>query len=381
MFGRMRTKSHAASTRRSSRRRERLLPRPMDGKLAVQIALLVLAVLYTLYFAAALCVPIVAAILLYQLLRGPVQALNNIGLPLSLSAALVLLGLIGLIASAADFLAEPAEQWLQDAPGSLGELRRELQRTAGALDELRQLGEEIDELATMGEDKSGVTKVQIEPPGHLRAITGSLPIVISGALLAFVTCYFLLVQGQKLPHGLVALGPTRRTRRQISNMIRGVQAQISTYLTTVTIINICLGIVVSLVMFGLGVPHPALWGVLAGLLNFAPYVGPAVNIFILLVVGITTFDNLGQALAVPASYLAITTLEGMVLTPMILGRTVNIGSLWVFLAVVFWGWMWGAAGALMAVPMTATLIIIWESLRDKEPFGSGVTTAGRELLQ
>lgn len=381
MFGKQRAQPPGALGRRSARRHTPHPPKRIDAKLAVQIALLVLAVLYTLYFASGLFIPLVAAVLLYQLLHGPVQKLHEFGLPLSLGAAIVIFVLLGIVAGGAHLLAEPAEQWLQGAPASLGELRRELQQTAGTLDELRELGEEIDELATMGEDDSGIMMVQIQPPGHLRAITGSLPAVITGALLAFVTCFFLLVQGDNLQRGLVVLGPTRQSRRRISNVLRGVQMQISTYLRTVTIINVCLGIVVGFVMFGLGVPHPALWGALAGLLNFAPYIGPAVNAFILLVVGVITFDTLGEAVSVPAAYLVITSLEGMVLTPMILGRTVNIGSLWVFLSVVFWGWMWGGIGALMAVPLTATIIIVWVSLRDEDPFRSKATSAGSELLQ
>jgi predicted PurR-regulated permease PerM len=354
--------------RRAAKSRKPLLHGEIDARLAVEAALLLLAVLYTFYFARELIVPIVAAILLYQLLQRPVQALSNIGLPRPASSALVLVALVGVIAAGVHFMVGPAERWLRDAPVSLGELRRELQRTAGAFDELRELGEEIDELATMGESDPSVPTVQIRPPGQLQAIKSSLPAVGAGALLAFVTCFFLLIQGERLGHALVALGPTRLSRRRISNVIRGVGAQVSTYLTTVTMINIGLGTVVAVVMWMLGVPYPGMWGTLAGVLNFAPYVGPAVNTFVLTVVGVTAFDSLGQALSVPAAYLAVTALEGMVITPMILGRRVSIGSLWAFLAVVFWGWMWGAPGALMAVPLTACLFVFWQAFRDADPF-------------
>mgnify|MGYP001812463783 FL=1 len=356
--------------RRLDNRREPVLRGKIDAKLTVQMSLLALAILYTMYFASALIVPIIAALLLYQLLHRPVRALSRIGVPLSASSALVLAGLLALLATGAHFLAEPAEQWLREAPTSLGELRRELQRTAGTLDELRELGEEIDELATMGESDPSIPMVQIRPPGHLQAVTGSLPGAVAGALLAFVTCFFLLIQGESLARAIVVLGPTRVSRRRISNIMRGVTAQVSTYLRTVTIINIGLGVVVALIMYGLGVPHPALWGALAGVLNFAPYVGPAVNAFILVVVGLTAFDTLAQALIVPAAYVLASTFEGMVVTPLILGRRVRIGSLWVFLSVVFWGWMWGAIGALMAVPLTACILVIWQSWRETDPFRS-----------
>lgn len=353
---------------RGSSKRVQFLPDGADPRFAVQVAMLVLAVMYTLYFASALFVPLVAAILLYQLLHRPVRALGEVGIPLAAAAAVTLLVLFALVGVASHFLVEPAEQWLRDAPASLGELRRELQSSAGALDELRELGEEIDELANMADEDANVPVVQIRAPGHLQALTGVLPTVIAEALLTFVTCFFLLVQGDQLGRNLVSLGRTREARRRISNLLRGIHEQISTYLTTVTMINIGLGIVVAVVLYLLGVPHPHMWGMLAGVLNFAPYIGAALNAFVLTVVGITTFESLGEALLVPGAYLALTALEGMVVTPMILGRRVLLSSLWVFLAVVFWGWMWGAIGALMAVPLTVSLMVVWKSCRDHDPF-------------
>lgn len=340
----------------------------MDGLLAVTVAILALAVLYTLYFAAPLLVPVIAAGLLYQLLDRPVAFLNDLGVPQALAAAVVLLGLLGLIGFGAHFLAEPAEQWLREAPASIGELREELMATSGALDEIRRLGEEIDELASIGDDEDGVPTVRIRAPGHLQSVTGSLPGIVGGLLLTFVTCFFLLMEGDNLGRRLIALGPSRLSRRRISNLLRGVSEQVSTYLMTVTMINVGLGIAVGLTMYGIGVPHPALWGVVAGTLNFAPYIGAAVSAFILTVVGLMTFDTLVEALTVPAAYVLLSSLEGMVVTPLILGRRVILSPLWVFLAVVFWGWMWGVIGALIAVPLTASIIVLWDAFKDPDPF-------------
>jgi predicted PurR-regulated permease PerM len=352
----------------AARRDGSLIPGGVDALLAVMVAILALGILYTLYFAAPLLVPIITAILLYQLLDRPVAILNKLGLPLPVAAAAVLFGLIGLIGFGAHFLADPAEQWLSEAPASIGELRTELMATSGAFDELRQLGEEIDELASIGGDEDGVPTVQIRGPGHLQSVTGSLPGIVGGMLLTFVTCLFLMIEGDNLGRRLIALGPSRLSRRRISNLLRGVDEQVSTYLTTVTIINIGLGIAVALAMYVLGVPHPALWGVVAGTLNFAPYIGAATSAFILTVVGVTTYDTLVEALTVPAVYVLLSSFEGMVVTPLVLGRRVMLSSLWVFLSVVFWGWMWGVIGALIAVPLTASTIVLWDSWQDADPF-------------
>jgi predicted PurR-regulated permease PerM len=156
---------------------------------------------------------------------------------------------------------------------------------------------------------------------------------------------------------LVQLGSTQDSRRRISMMLRDVRKEVSTYLNTVTMINIALGIAVGLAMWWLGVPDPALWGVMVALFNFAPYIGAAASAFVLTVVGATAFDTLGQALLVPALFLVLTVIEGSVVTPIILGRRVSLNSLLVFLSVVFWGWIWGPAGALMAVPVTSSLSV------------------------
>jgi len=141
--------------------------------------------------------------------------------------------------------------------------------------------------------------------------------------------------------------------------LRDVRKEVSTYLNTVTMINIGLGLVVGLMLWTLGVPDPALWGVMVALFNFAPYIGAIGSAFVLTVVGVTAFDTLGQALLVPALFLGLTTIEGSLVTPMILGRRVSLNSLLVFLSVVFWGWIWGPAGALMAVPVTSSLSVFW----------------------
>jgi predicted PurR-regulated permease PerM len=352
----------------TARRGRSLISGGVDGLLAVSVAILALGVLYTLYFAAPLLVPIITAALLYQLLDRPVATLNRIGLPLPIAAAAVLFGLLGLIGFGAHFLAEPAEQWLSEAPASIGELRRELMATSGAFDEIRRLGEEIDELASIGDEQDGVPVVQVRGPGHLQSVTGSLPGIVGGLLLTFVTCFFLMIEGDNLGRRLIALGPSRLSRRRISNLLRGVGEQVSTYLTTVTMINVGLGIAVALAMYAIGVPHPALWGVLAGTLNFAPYIGAAISAFVLAVVGVMTFDTLIEALTVPAAYILLSSLEGLVVTPLVLGRRVMLSPLWVFLAVVFWGWMWGVIGALIAVPLTASILVLWDSWQDVDPF-------------
>ena len=338
----------------------------LDASLLVQGGLLALAILYTLYFARFLLVPLTAALLLHQLLYSPVQWLHRRGLPLALGAGLVLGGVLFLIGLAGNFLAEPAEAWLHEAPASLHELSVRLRATAGtgAIEEIRELGQEVQEIISMNEADSAIQAVRIEGPGLLGNLAVGLEVATAGLVIMFFTCFFLLSAGNRLARALVTLGSTPAARRRISRALRDVRNEVSTYLNTVTAINIGLGIAVALMLWWLGVPDPVLWGVMVALFNFAPYVGAIASAFVLTAVGVTTFETLGEALLVPALFLGLTTLEGSLITPIILGRRVSLNSLLVFLSVVFWGWIWGPAGALMAVPVTSSLSVFWAHFKD-----------------
>jgi len=357
-------------------RQERVLSN-LDASLLVQVGLLTLAMLYTLYFARFLLVPLTAALLLHQLLYTPVRWLHRRGLPLGLGAGLVLAGVLFLIGLAGNFLAEPAEAWLRDAPASLHELSLRLRATAGtgAIEELRELGEEIQELISVHEAESGTQVVRIEGPGLLGNLAVGLEVAAAGLIIMFFTCFFLLIAGNRLARALVALGATPSSRRLISMALRDVRNEVSTYLNTVTLINIGLGFAVGLTLWWLGVPDPALWGVMVALFNFAPYIGAIGSAFVLTAVGVTAFDTLGEALLVPALFLALTTIEGSLITPMILGRRVSLNSLLVFLSVVFWGWIWGPAGALMAVPLTSSLSVFWAHFKRARIASEGAEVA------
>jgi predicted PurR-regulated permease PerM len=132
-----------------------------------------------------------------------------------------------------------------------------------------------------------------------------------------------------------------------------IERGISQYLLTFTAINVCLGIVIGTGMWLIGMPNPVLWGVMAGCLNFMPYIGAFVGSGVVFLVAALSFDSMGQALLAPAIYAAANTIEGNVITPLILGRSMRLNPIFIFLSVVLWGWMWGVGGALIAVPLLA----------------------------
>jgi predicted PurR-regulated permease PerM len=150
---------------------------------------------------------------------------------------------------------------------------------------------------------------------------------------------------------------------------REIEDNISKYLVTVTLINACLGLAGGFVLWLIGMPSPFLFGAMAGLFNFVPYLGAAVSIGIFTLVSTATFDNLGYALLAPGAYLVLEVLEGNFITPWIMGRRLTLNPVMIFIALTFWGWIWGIPGALLAVPFLAMFKIFCDHIEPLAPIG------------
>jgi predicted PurR-regulated permease PerM len=177
--------------------------------------------------------------------------------------------------------------------------------------------------------------------------------------------YFLLARGRKTLLQLEA--GMEGDRRHMFDVLDQIRREITRYLRTFTLINLVLGLVTTLAMALLGMPSPVLWGLLAGTLNFMPYLGPAVTLVIIAAVAVVTFETALAILLPPLVFLVLTTLEGQLITPMILGRHLTINPILLFVGILFWAWVWGVPGALLAVPITATLKIVVTNVESLRP--------------
>ena len=184
-----------------------------------------------------------------------------------------------------------------------------------------------------------------------------------------VLLYFLLASGDLFLRKLVRVLPRLSDKKRAIEIARQTEGHISTYLSTVTLINIALGLIVGVAMHLVGMPNAILWGVMAGLLNFIPYLGALATAGILAIVSVLTFDSLGRALVAPLLYLAINTVEGYLVTPMLLGRRLTLNPVVIFLGIILWGWLWGIPGALLAVPILATFKIFCDQIEPLAPIG------------
>jgi predicted PurR-regulated permease PerM len=329
--------------------------------------LLVLAVLYTLYFAKAFLLPIVLAVLLDFLLSPVVRTLKRARIPEPAGAALVLLVLLGAIGFAGYGLTGPAREWVAKAPESLAKVQSRLRALRKPVEQVTKTAEQVEAATEVA--KSGPQEVTLRGPRLSERLFGTTQSLLTGALETLILLYFLLAAGDLFLQKLIKVLPLLRDKKKAVAIARETEASISTYLFTVAVVNVILGLVITLVMTLIGMPSPLLWGALAALAEFVPYIGATALLATLTMAGLTTFDSLGHALLVPGAYLAVNLIQSQFVSPLILGRRLTLNPVAILVGLVFWWWLWGVGGAVFAVPLLATLKIFCDHIESLAPVG------------
>jgi predicted PurR-regulated permease PerM len=216
----------------------------------------------------------------------------------------------------------------------------------------------MNNLGATEEEKEKATVVEVKTsrvPTTFINWTGTL---LAGIGETLVLLYLLLASGDLFLHKLVHVMPTLREKKRAVEISHEIQQNISNYLFSVSLINICLGIAVSGGLYFLGVPNAAMWGMLVAILNFVPYFGPVVGVMLLAAVGLLTFDTLWQGILPSVWYLLLHLLEANLITPILLGRRFTLNPVVVFVSLIFWTWLWGVPGALLSVPILASVKVV-----------------------
>lgn len=323
----------------------------------ILMTLLVLVLLYTCYFASSLLLPILiaafTAILLNPLLRG----LNRLLVPRWLAAMLVVGGLITVLVGFGALVYEPAMESARDMPRAMRQIAPKLRQMVQPIEEAGKVSDALQDIQTTKPNApQRVEVVQARPTAA--EVVGKSAQPVAAILASVILVYFFLVFGEALLRRAVTIAPTLAKKRITVDIVRSIQADMSRYMLTITTINVVLGLATSLLMWLLGMPSPLLWGALAGLLNFAPYVGPLAAALVLGMVGLFTFDTLGEALLPAFAYLGLNALEGQFLTPLLLGNSLALNPVIILVWLMFWGWLWGIPGFLLGVPMLVCFKII-----------------------
>ena len=329
--------------------------------------LFVLAIFYTMYFMRGILLPLVLALLLSYLLRPIVRALARLHVPAAVGAAAVLLGFVAVIACAISALTAPAVSWLQMAPYSMQTMQSKLLPLRQPIQSVAKASGEIEKLATADSQAAAkpVVEVKQHPITNLLYVRG--PELIVSAVTLLILLYFLLAYDSVFLTKLIKLLPTMTDKKRAVSIANEIDTHVSRYLLTVTLINIGLGIAVGTTAGLLGLRNPVMWGAMVALLNFVPYLGALTGIICMTLGAIMSFDSVGYALIFPAIYLGFAMLEGNFITPWIMGRRLTLNPVMVLFSLIFWGWMWGVPGAILAVPILAAFKIFCAHLEPTEP--------------
>jgi len=343
-------------------------PRPRPA-LAVQ-GLFVLALGYTLYFAHALLLPIVAAILLTFLFSPVIRGLRRLRLPEPVGALVVLVAFLGVSGVGIYELAGPADDWIRGAPKTLAQVDARLRTLAAPLLRVKRTADYVERAATLPDANAPkVPEVVVRAPQLSARLFGTTRLLLSGLVETILLLYFLLASGDRLLQKTVDLLPRLADKKKAVAIARETEHAIAMYLGTVTIINLVVGFLTAIATWAIGLPNPLLWGALAAVLEFVPYLGSTVMIGLLTVAGLATFETTGPALLGPLAYFTIATLQANFISPMILGHRLTLHPVVIVVGLTFWWGVWGLSGLFLAVPLLATIKIFCDHIESLAPVG------------
>ncbi len=342
-----------------------LLQRPFEIRGFALNGLFILAVLYTIYFARSVLLPVVLALLLSFLFAPFVRAMAKFRIPPPASAAILIIGVFGALAYGASFLAAPAAGWLEKAPYGLQQLQSKLVPLKKPMEQVAKASGEIEKI-TAPPAPAGSATVEVKQH-RVSDMLYSTPEFLVSAVLMLILVYFLLAYDGVFIGKIVKTLPTLTDKKRAVSILQEIERHVSRYLLTVTLVNIGLGIAVGTTVGMLGLNNPIMWGVLVAVLNFVPYLGALTGILCMTVGAVLSFDNIGYALVFPACYLVIATIEGNLVTPWVMGRSLTLNPVIILLSITFWGWLWGIAGVILAVPILAAFKIFCAHIKPMEP--------------
>jgi predicted PurR-regulated permease PerM len=245
-------------------------------------------------------------------------------------------------------------------PETIRAIEWKLRDIKSPIDQVTEATQQVEAMAGSGA-ADAATSVTIREQSYAELLLSSTQSFLISAAVVVVLLYMLLASGDLFLHKLVKVQPQLKDKKLAVEIVRQVKHDVSLNLLTITAINIGLGIVISLAMFALRMPNPVLWGLMAAGLNFIPYFGAVVGVAVTALVAFASFEQSSAMILPPLVYAACTAIEGYVVTPLILGARLSLNPVVIVVGLLFWGWLWGIPGAVLAVP----LLIIIKALCDR----------------
>lgn len=325
-----------------------------------------------LYFGRDVFIPLGLALVFTALLRPVVRWLERAKIPTWLAATLVVLVAIAALAGAGMALAAPVQSWARQAPDEMQKAQQRLRKLVHVLDPVTEAvsgvtgdGGGSQRARSSGQGGSG-------PSGVAGKVFGLTTSLLTGLLEVLLLVWFLLASGDLFVRKLVHVLPLVSEKKRAVDVVHETEGVVSHYMLVSLIMYLIQGTIVGLVAWAVGLPTPALWGMMTVLLEFIPYLGAAFMMILITLVGLATFDSVGLALVTPGAYLTVSTIQNNLISPFAYGRRLRLNPVAVLLSVMVWYAMWGIAGAFLAVPIVATAKV----MADRIP---GLTALGEFL--
>jgi predicted PurR-regulated permease PerM len=339
-------------------------------------------VIVMMRFAAPLLLPVVLSVMLFYMLDPVVDSLQQWRVPRLLGSLAVVFGLVAALTAGVTFLWPQIDSVLTKVPEGTEQLRRTFRqqhRVQGdsALERIEAAARAVDsaaaEAGTPVKKSPGVTRVEIEQPWRVSDMLWSgglsaLGILGQGVTVLFLTI-FLLYEDDSFKRKLVAQMESHNNKRITVRILNDIAAQIERFIWVQALTSVAVAVATWLALWWLGIAEPMVWGVLAGVLNIVPYFGPLIVTAGLAIVGYLQFGTFQMAALVAGVALAITTIEGMFVTPHLLSRAASLNHVAIFLAIAFWSWAWGVPGMLLAVPMLMVLKAVCDHVEGLKAIG------------
>ncbi|QEL23537.1 AI-2E family transporter [Bosea sp. F3-2] len=344
------------------------MPLPSNPQTFFLAGLFILGALAAVYVASSIILPVVLAFALKLLLQPAMRLLERVHVPRAIGALLPILLVVGVLVGLVAALSGPAATWAARLPEGIPRLEAHLVVLRGPIQALQKVIQQAEQVAEAPGQKDHFIALRRDL-GLTGALFAGTRAVLDGLFTTILVLYFLLVSGDTFLRRMVEILPRFSDKRQAVDIARQIEEDISAYLVTITAMNATVGVATAAAMQLCGLGDPLLWGATAFLLNYIPILGPLFGAVILLLAGMLSFDGLWWAVLPPALYFGIHVVEGETLTPMLLARRFTLNPVLVILSLVFWFWMWGVPGAILAVPMLAILKIVCDRVRPLRALG------------
>lgn len=348
------------------------MPLPDDPKLVFLGGLFIMALLVCAYAARSVVLPIVLAFLLKLLLQPVMRVFERIRVPRVFASLVVVVLLLGVLGGLGELLGGPAASWSKRLPQTLPRLEQRLRVISQPMDKVNAMVAHAQNAVSTDDSKHHATASEAAPtpgPSMNSVILANVQDFAAGFLTMFLMLFFLLNSGDTFLRRLVEIMPRFRDKRQVIDIAWQVESDISSYLVTISTMNLLVGVATGLAMWWLGLPNPLLWGAIAFLLNYVPILGPLTGVVMFLALGLLSLNPLWKAFMPMVVYGAVHLVEGETITPMLLARRFTLNPVLVVIALLFWYWMWGVPGAILAVPMLAITKIVCDRVRPLAAFG------------